>query len=245
MSTIQPIVHRINVGVTKCYLLRCQDGYLLIDTSYRGDFDKLKVALTKLGVALADIRYLLLTHHHDDHAGFAAQLVAQTGCRVIVHEDAVPYLKAGKAENTSRPLNGCIKLVFSIFSLFHREFSYPPLTLTEQDIVVSGDDDNVLRSIGIDGMVLHTPGHTEDSISVLLADGTVFAGDVAMNFLNFCRIKYRPIYVQDIDLVFESWRKLIDHGAKKIYPAHGEPFSADKLVFYGNKFKEQEAEGKR
>ena len=57
-------------------------------------------------------------------------------------------------------------------------------------------------------------------------------GDAAMNFLNFCRINYRPIFVEDIDSVFFSWKKLLEHGAKWIYPAHGGAFPADKLSRY-------------
>lgn len=122
MTTIQ----RINLGITKCYLLTCTGGYLLIDTAYPADFEKFTRALDALGIPITAIRYLLLTHHHDDHAGFAAQLVKQSGCRVIVHRDALPYLRQGEPENTSKPVNWQIRLVFSFFSLFHRSFGFPP-----------------------------------------------------------------------------------------------------------------------
>ena len=222
--------HRIDLGVTKVFLLECPGGYLLIDTGYEDTYSKFLKALDRFGVEPFQIRYLLLTHHHDDHAGFANKLVSETGCRVIVHRDAIPYLSTGVAEDTSRPVNACICFIFSIFSLFHREFAFPPLVLKEDAVIIEGDDDQALRLIGIDGMILHTPGHTQDSISVLLDDGTAFVGDVAMNFLNFCQIKYRPIYVQDINQVFESWRKLIDKGARHCYPAHGKDFPIEKLV---------------
>jgi glyoxylase-like metal-dependent hydrolase (beta-lactamase superfamily II) len=100
--------------------------------------------------------------------------------------------------------------------------------------VSTSDDAQVLKTIGIDGKILHTPGHTYDSISVLLSDGRAIVGDAAMNILSFCQIKYRPILLQDMDWVFESWRKLIEHGARHIYPARGNDFPAPKLIFYGN-----------
>lgn len=228
--------YRLNLGITKCYLLECSRGYLLIDTAYPGDYEKFMKAIEKLGVGLSTIQYLLLTHHHDDHAGFAARLVEQTGCKVIVHQDAILPLRKGQSEDTMEPINHCIKVVFSLFEIIHREFKYPPLAVTDKDIVISGDDFDLLKSIGIDGKILHTPGHTKDSISVVLSDGNSFVGDAAMNFLNFCYIKYRPIYVEDIDLVFESWQKLTEHGAERIYPAHGSPFSAEKLTHYRKRF---------
>jgi glyoxylase-like metal-dependent hydrolase (beta-lactamase superfamily II) len=51
-----------------------------------------------------------------------------------------------------------------------------------------------------------------------------------MNFLNICNCQYRPIYVTDIDEVYESWAKLREHGAREIYPAHGDLLSIDDLV---------------
>jgi glyoxylase-like metal-dependent hydrolase (beta-lactamase superfamily II) len=235
MLVNQKNTRRINLGITKCYLLECSGGYLLIDTGYPDDFGKFIGALHAMQIPVTAIRYLLLTHHHDDHAGFAAQLVAQSGCRVIVHQAALPYLRQGEPENTSKPVNWQIRLVFSFFSLFHRSFGFPPFAPTEQDIIIAGDDAQVLKSIGVDGKILHTPGHTDDSISVILSDGRAFVGDVAMNFLNFCQIKYRPIYLQDKEAVFASWRKLIAQGAGHIYPGHGDDFPAQKLVFYGDK----------
>jgi len=226
----------LNLGITKCYLLECSRGYLLIDTAYPRDYEKFMKAIDKLGVGLSTIQYLLLTHHHDDHAGFAARLVEQTGCKVIVHQDAILPLRKGQSEDTMEPVNHCIKVVFSLFEIIHREFKYPPLAVTDKDIVISGDDFDLLKSIGIEGKILHTPGHSKDSISVVLSDGNTFVGDAAMNFLNFCGIKYRPIFVEDIDLVFESWQKLAEHGAEQIYPAHGSPFSAQKLTRYRKEF---------
>ena len=99
-------------------------------------------------------------------------------------------------------------------------------------MLISGDDADTLKQIGIEGEILHTPGHSADSISVLLSDGNAFVGDAAMNFLNFCRIKYRPIFIEDIDSVFTSWKKLMENGAKWIYPAHGRPFAVNKLAQY-------------
>jgi len=98
--------------------------------------------------------------------------------------------------------------------------------------VVQGDEPDLLQEIGIDGVIFHTPGHSQDSISIVLADGSAFVGDAAMNFMRFFGTRYRPIYAEDYGKVYESWRKLIEHGASVIYTAHGAPFSADELKRY-------------
>jgi glyoxylase-like metal-dependent hydrolase (beta-lactamase superfamily II) len=202
---------------------------MLIDVYYPGYYAKFEKKLAKIGIAVSEIKYLLLTHHHDDHAGFAAELVRNTGCRVIAHRNALSALREGKSEGSMKAVNRRIRVVFSFYMLFHKEFKFPPVRLAERDILIEGDNDSFLKEIGIDGVILHTPGHTRDSVSVLLSDGSAFVGDAAMNFLRWTGIGHRPIYIEDINTVYESWRKLREKGARIFYPAHGRPFSATKL----------------
>jgi hydroxyacylglutathione hydrolase len=228
-NTNSQSVHSVKLGWTRCHLLKCTGGYLLIDTDYSKYYSRFRKKLANLGIATSDIKYLLLTHHHDDHAGFAAELVRRTGCRVIAHRNAASALNEGKSEETIKAVNRRIKIVFFFYMLFCREFKFPPVRLTEKDILIEGDNDTVLKGIGIDGVILHTPGHTKDSISVLLSDGGAFVGDAAMNFLRWTGVGHRPIYIEDINSVYGSWRKLRERGARVIYPSHGRPFSAGEL----------------
>lgn len=223
-------VHCVKLGWTRCYLLECTGGYLLIDTDYSKYFRLFETKLAGLRIAISDIKYLLLTHHHDDHAGFAAELVRAGGCRVIAHRDAVRPLQRGESEGTYNFVNRRSRIALTLYGLVHREYNFPPLTLTERDIVIAGDDDSLLQGIGVDGVILHTPGHTRDSISVMLSDGSAFVGDAAMNFLWWTGIGHRPIVVEDIRTAYASWRKLREHGASVIYPSHGKPFPATELA---------------
>ena len=227
----------IKLSYTNCYFLTCKEGYLLIDTSYPKDYEKFEKKIENLNINLTEIKYLFLTHHHDDHAGFATKLVENTGAKIIVHKNAIPYLEQGKPEEDAPPINKRVKFTFKLFEGFH-DFSYPPVILSENDIILDGDDHELLKKLGIDGSILYTPGHTSDHLAIVLANGNAFVGDVAMNFLKFTGIKKRPIFAQDINTVFESWQKLIDHGAKTIYPAHGKPFDAKDLMTSKEKFAE-------
>jgi hydroxyacylglutathione hydrolase len=222
--------YSLKLGFTWCYLVKCSDGLLLVDTSYPTYFRSFQKQVTNLGRGVAEIKYLLLTHHHDDHAGFAADLIRRTGCRVIVHRNAIKPLERGRSEDSSQPVNRRVKFVFSLYALFHREFTFPPVTVGEQDVVVSEDDSEFLKTIGVDGKILCTPGHCRDCISVVLSDGAALVGDAAMNFLRWTGIAHRPIYVEDTNVVYKTWQKLLEEGARVIYPAHGRPFSAQALV---------------
>jgi len=219
----------IKTSFTNSYILKCNNGYLLIDTSYHNKYNKFKRKIKKLGINLSQIKYCLLTHHHDDHTGFVAKLIKDNNVTLIVHENSIPFLREGSSENSSKPINLCVKIIFTIFSLFHK-FKFSPITLRTKDIILKNDNNEILKKIGINGKIIHTPGHTNDSISVVLSDGNVIVGDIAMNFFNLCGSKHRPIYAQDTKKIYLSWNKLIEEGAKMIYPAHGQPFSADKLM---------------
>jgi glyoxylase-like metal-dependent hydrolase (beta-lactamase superfamily II) len=64
-------------------------------------------------------------------------------------------------------------------------------------------------------------------VSILLETGDVFVGDLAMNKFPLRLSPGLPIFAEDWDKVKESWKMLLDQGAKTVYPAHGEPFPAD------------------
>ncbi len=226
----------IKIFPTNCFLLRTENGYLLIDTGYPEKYGIFVKELEKRNIKLTAIKYLLLTHYHDDHTGFAAEIVKNTGAKIIVHKNAISHLKKGQSvnplsgENRKKNLNLCVKMLNHIHSkIKRRDFTYPPVLITEKDHIVEVDNCEILKEIGIDGTILYTPGHTDDSISVVLSDGRAFVGDAAMNFLNICRIKYRPIYAEDFEKVYKSWKKIIEYGAKIIYPSHGKSFSGEKL----------------
>ncbi len=225
-----PSLHVLKMGPTNCYLLKSSDGYLLIDTSLPEYFQPFLKELERIRVEPSEIKYLLLTHSHDDHAGFAAEIRGKTSCRIIAHKNAVESLKQGTIVNVGRFLNTQAHVTMSFYNwVKRRNFEYTPVNLGDNDIIVAGDEEeDTLRTMGVDGKIVYTPGHTDDLISVILANGDAFVGDACMSNLGF--LHYRPIEVYDLNLVFESWRKIIGNGAKTIYPGHGKPFTAEELI---------------
>jgi glyoxylase-like metal-dependent hydrolase (beta-lactamase superfamily II) len=131
--------------------------------------------------------------------------------------------------NAMKPLNLRVGAAFTLFRLFQKSQGYPPIELSVNDIVIFGDNDTLLKELGIEGEILETPGHSADSISVLLEDGSLFAGDLAMNILKPLGLKYRPIFSEEPEEVYSSWEKVKTAGAKTVYPSHGDPFPIEKL----------------
>ncbi len=223
----------IPLSMSSVYLIPCPAGYLQIDTGYEHDYPIYRRNLAKAGIPLEDIRYLVLTHHHDDHAGFLNQLTRKTQITILVHEAASALLKSGKNDKTRGGgyMNGFIKFVAGLKMRFDPRWTltFLPFTLRENDLLLTGDDNQVLRDVGVAGQILYTPGHCIDHIAIALDTGEVFCGDAAANFLLWAGTQYCTVFMTDMDEAYQSWKKMLDSGGQTIYPAHGKPFSADKL----------------
>ena len=84
-KTVTPSVQSLNLGICNCFLLRGTSGYALIDTGLEKHGNTILKALKEGGVALSEVKYILLTHAHSDHAGSAAQLKKTTGATLVAH----------------------------------------------------------------------------------------------------------------------------------------------------------------
>jgi hypothetical protein len=73
-------------------------------------------------------------------------------------------------------------------------------------------------------------GHSRGSISLVLKNGNSFVGDVAMNTLRVFGQQYRPIEAESYGDVYRSWARLIEKGARDVYPSHGSGFLVEKLT---------------
>jgi len=233
----------IKLSVTTCYLVRNGVQYLLVDTGYVADWDLFCAGLKKAGVKLSQISHLLLTHHHDDHCGLLPELLRENpAIRVILSRPCKELIAKGENDLThgggllNKRVAFLIKHKQTYVSLVlgkkidkESNLKFPPYFVRACDILV--DDNTALRDIGlaIDGTILTTPGHTVDAISLLFPDGDCLVGDAAASMLAFAGTKNCVIFICDMAEYYRSWQKLLDAGAKRLYPAHGKPFSAQKL----------------
>ena len=94
------------------------------------------------------------------------------------------------------------------------------------------DEGLSLAEYGIPGKVIHTPGHTPGSVSVLLETGEAFVGCMAHNIRMFTLRPNLPIYAENIEQIKVGWKVLIDEGVKMIYPGHGKAFPVEKIKKY-------------
>jgi ribonuclease/clavin/mitogillin len=191
--TQQSKMNILNVGYdsTNYYLIGQDTTRLLIDVGWPGTLPKLLSIFKRKCVPLRDIKYLLVTHYHPDHAGLA-QEVKSKGIQLVVVENQQSSIP--KLRKYMKPSNPFLEI-----------------TLDDNFNLSFLDSRAFLLHLGIEGEIIHTPGHTDDSISLILDEGIAFTGDLP-----------GPTWGEDpMHQVEKSWQRIRALNAKTIYPGHG------------------------
>lgn len=210
---------------TNNYIIKGDKACLLIDAGMGDKYDSFKKRIEKKGINMRDIKYVLLTHHHSDHNAYLNPLREEYGTKIIVHKNEVEDLKNGRNKLGTYRQTVMINLTRKLLANLIKP-DFDPVVIGDNDIVIKDDDNDLLRNeLGIDAKIIHTPGHTMGSISVVMND-IAFVGDSVMNFI--VSSPY-PMLYEDETLVFKSWKKLIDNGVRFVYPAHGDKLPVTKL----------------
>ncbi len=211
----------IDLGFDTCYVLRAA-GVIVLDAGQPKKGRAFLRGLTRASIQPEAIQLILLTHAHWDHMGSAAELKALTGAPLAVHEKEADWVERGDP-----PLPPGVTVWGRVFMSVHRLLmpfiEVPPARVdrTLSDAIFR------LEEFGIPGVVVPTPGHSPGSVSILLDSGEAFVGDLAMNRAPLTLSPGLPIFADDPAEVLQSWRRLLDLGAQRVFPAHGKPFSAD------------------
>lgn len=221
-------IHDIGGYVVRNYLLETPEGIIAVDTGYPGGFARFRQRFEKRW-PLSALRYVFLTHHHDDHAGFLADLLAHTDARLILHEAAVPLLAGG--HTVEPPGSGYSSRVASLFSLTKKDFTYPPVMVGPDAVRIAQESDQFFLAEGLPLQILLLPGHTADSIGLYLPQsGDLLCGDAAMNAV--ISIARHTIWIDDAQMFGRSWDRMLALGPRRIVPSHGNPFPPGDLVRY-------------
>jgi len=88
------------------------------------------------------------------------------------------------------------------------------------------EDNQDLSAYGLDAHVIHTPGHSNESISTRTKDGNVFCGDLLTN----TNTPAKNTLIQNADVLDASVEKLRALAPSTIYPGHEKPFSMEQLT---------------
>ena len=221
-------VVQIDTGNSNVFLIRGAEGAILVDAGNPGRADRILARLAERGVAPEDVRLILVTHGHVDHFGSAAALRERTGAPVAVHALDADAVRQGinppdSLHPTSRLINLLMRIPLPLFADHAPAF--------EPDIVFKDEwrldeyTSTLLSASGVAGRVIHTPGHTPGSVSVLLDSGEAIVGDLVMGQLMGLLPKPGPpIVAWNLERNRESVRRLVALSPRIVYVGHGGPF---------------------
>ncbi len=184
----------VNVGYdsTNYYVLADRVPRLLVDVGFPGTLPKLLHQCKRSGIQLQEIPYLLATHYHPDHAGLA-QEAQRAGLQLIVVDTQLPAIP--RLRTYMKP-----------------DQPYREIDLQHTISLPLDGSRTFLARIGILGEIISTPGHSDDSVTLILDQGAAFTGDLTP-----------PVALADdpTDPARHSWDAIRSFPVKTIYPGHG------------------------
>ncbi|MDF2942948.1 MAG: hypothetical protein K0S01_1806 [Herbinix sp.] len=228
---------RIDLNGVNCYLIKSDEGFVLLDTGGQLTMDKeytnrqeeLTRQLEEAGCVPGNLKAIILTHGDIDHTANAAYLRERYQTIIAMHEkdiDLVENITLDMMMQSFHYRSLILKIVFFLMKKPIQKLTEKTLrdfTKFTPDVTLQEGDD--LSQYGIAAKVIHLPGHTAGSIGVLMESGELIAGDI---FANRKKPGLAP-NANDFVQLKHSAKKLKSLHVTTIYPGHGEPFEASDL----------------
>jgi hydroxyacylglutathione hydrolase len=222
---VEKIITRSGTEIRKLTPARCNiyvvsrnNRTILIDTGISFDRSRIEHALQRQGIIPEAV---VLTHTHFDHAGNAAWLAREYGAEVIVQEAESEALADGDTPIPSGT-HAFTKGLVSIGRKMDPVFKYEPCTA---DHVF--DETFELTRYGINGYIIHTPGHSPGGATIIIDGEIAIAGDSIIGTMPGSPF---PPFADDVDELIMSWGKILDTGCTNFLPGHGKPVRREELV---------------
>ena len=216
------MIHKLDLTIANAYLIEGKYP-ILVDTGGPKSFDTLQKSLKRVGFDLQDIALILHTHGHGDHVGSTAQLKQRYNISTALHTADWEMVKQGR----NKPFK------FTRFgSRLIAPFVNTPFKAFQPDRLL--DSTFPLQDYGIDAQIIHTPGHTRGSISIVCGSGEAVVGDVLMG--GHLGGAFQPglpryhYFYDDLTQIHQSIKLLLDRGVQTFYVGHGGPLAREAVI---------------
>lgn len=187
------MIKLIKYGNTNCYYIEGKNGSVLLDTDWAGTLQLFYSKIKELNIKSID--YLLITHYHPDHMGIAQDIVENMNAKLLVVDVQQDYIHSSD----------------KIFEN-DKNIRFKPI-ITKPIITSCEQSRKFLNELGIDGEIIYTPGHSDDSISLILDKGIAFVGDL---------YDLNSAAAFNDEKITDSWERILSHNISKICYGHHE-----------------------
>ncbi len=213
---INDVLHEINLGYVKAFLIEGKNGLILIDTGLPKSEKKIIAYINSIGKSVSDIKYILLTHSHIDHFGSAYALQKMSNAHIGINEKGIPYVDGSKGLLFPVSSSKSVKnKLFVSFLKIMAKFSKPKFIKPDMKL----KEGIFPEEMGINARIIETPGHTKDSISIYLIDSkTVLVGDL---LFGTDKQLISPPFFEDYVSLINSIKKIKELAPDLICVSHG------------------------
>lgn len=217
-------------GLVNAFLIETEQGLIAVDTGLPGTEHKFKRILKSNNWNFSDIKLIVITHAHVDHAGNAKSLQRLTQAPIIAHKADLIYLEG------LRPMEFCptgwFGKLFLKTGLMHQAYErFTP------DILINDQEEYSLNRLGINGKIIHTAGHTKGSLSVLIDNHHALVGDMISSGILLGGLLLKnspkpPPFEENPQQVKNELNMLLNAGVEHFYMGHGGPLCACHVKHY-------------
>lgn len=212
----------ISLGFVNAYIVRQNNTVVLVDAGIQSSSGRIVKALKRNNIDIKDIAFIVITHGHSDHYGALSKIKKLSGAKVIAHEDEVQSIQEG--------INSEIVFHNGLAKLLVRLFDAQKVEPCMVDIVLYKSDGDVfdLTVLGIEGKILHTPGHTGGSISLIFDNHAAIIGDM-ITIGHFTGKLDLPNIYTNLEALRSSLEKVLIYEPDIIFPSHCKAFNLKQL----------------
>ncbi|GAB2551553.1 MBL fold metallo-hydrolase [Spirosoma aerophilum] len=228
-TQITPSLYQIGLGGVNVFVIK-DNGLTLIDTGYKDSLTRIFSLLEKAGEDPGNIKQVILTHAHPDHAGSAAAIKDTLGIPVLAHQLEAPLLAEGISGRS--PIHCSPGVVnWLIYQLLIKRGSGTIDPVKVDEPLTHGD---VLPVAG--GLhVVHTPGHSVGHLALWLKnEGVLIAGDTCANITG---LDWSTVY-EDRALALKSLLAVSELDFDKAVFGHGGPIRQRASEAFKARFKQ-------
>jgi endoribonuclease LACTB2 len=182
---------------TNCFFVKSNlsNSLLAIDAGWPSTLREYQRCLKEIDLHFEDLAWAMVTHFHMDHAGLITDFI-ENGIECYIFDNQVNAI-----EDMEKTIN-------------KNDKAYQAINKDRLKIVKIEDSRKILKSLGIDGEVLITGSHSNDSVSFILDTHEAIIGDLIP----------REQIMEDDEETQRSWNRILEKGAKHIYPSHAGVF---------------------